>query len=732
MSSRHIKESSTISLVEAVEMLSNIADLDFDRELGISQRHDVVVRNKKITYRTVHWLHHQDADASVKLVKETFRIILNYLRNFYRKEFGYITNQQAIEGIKTIMVLVGEAARKLDKYTSLFHKVHSTSVTETKEYKKLQEFYLSRIARKIDEGLLGKWILALSSKIRERRVPKLEGRKSSQTKHVFIDLESAKRDTEYELFFMRKEDGTRFFSPRLIRNIKLVSDFGDYFGEFKGDDPIRGLEIWHDRFMHACAKNILKIGRPQIDQFYREALPFKDREFVQALNKTIIALMLGSNPHNLMHNSPIKSCLDYFKDFQYFLREALLSDDYHKLITYPPKKSSKFAHSLLDLTHTLCAIFCSQLEGYHDQLSMLQGLLKEAYQTHAPEVKREGLSISKRLSEDYAAMSKLLRMHPSGSMNIILDALEGGNYQSFDPLVQGNIPQQLYSLQVKDRHCSVIRLPSPTNQEFIHKVSVTNEFKGFLRSCVKDHTVSKFLLINLQDRTSWKEHFRCTAIEDLANNEAFSRQLDVVNLAKDTEFFHQLAPYHQDNHAEVFIKHFKEHLTDEKCGFVFSEPVQKELFSHFIDGVIEGIHRVFFSGRNTLLREHRMDFIELFYLFLQLKLIEIVKPNLLSFSCKDGIDIGGSSAIQLYIFLKILNQQILSEGDHDKIDWMIYGPSIMIRERVMLPERFNRMLSAIKNIETTRDQLGFKDFAKTIQHTFGKYYRTPILQAKVT
>lgn len=731
MNYRNRKESSTTTIVEAVETLSNIADLNFDSDLGISQRHDLIIQDKKISYRTVHWLHHRDVDSSVEMVKETFRIILNYLRNFYKKEFGYITNQQTLEGIKTIMVLVGEAAKKLDKYTSLFHKTHAKSVTQLKEYKKLQEFYFSKIARRIDEGLLGKWIMALSTKVSDRKVPKLEGKKRSETKHIFIDLDSVKRDTEYELFFMRKEDGTRFFSPRLVRNIKLVSDFGDYFGEYKDDDPIENRDIWHDRCLHACAKNILNAIGKEIDYFYRESMPHKDREYVEALNKTLIALMLCSNPHNLMHHSPIKSCRDYFYDFQFFLRAALQSADYQRLIAYPPKKSNTLATSLLHLTHSLCRAFCCQMNGYQDQKSMIHGLIHEAIQSNPSEVIEDKFSLYSKLSHGYASMTKLLNRHSGGSMNVILEALEGGKYQGFDPLFQGNIPQQLYTIYVKGNQYSVIRLPSPTQQEFIHKASIVNEFKGCLRAFKHDQAIQRILLFNLQDRTSWKDHVRCVALQELQKPDHFPNQITIAEMTKDTEFFHQLAPYHHDNHAETFMRHFREHLADEGCGYVFSEHANKGLSKEFIDETLNGIHQVFFSGKNILLREHRMDFIELFYLFLQLKLIELEKPSVVSFTCKDSIDNGQAAATQLFLFLKLLNQKILSEADYEDVDLMIYGPALMQRDRVMLPERFNRMLSAIKLVESTKDQMGYDNFIKVIHKTFGKLFKTPMLGAKV-
>lgn len=734
MKTRDKKESGTLTLVEAIETLSSIADLEFDHDVGIAQKHDLVVQDKPLTYHTVHWLHHKDAEITIDIVKQTFRVVLNYLRHFYDKEYGAVKNEQAIEGIKTIMVLVGEAAKKLDKYTKAFHQAHAISITELKEYKKLQEFYLSRIARKIDEGMLGKWILALSNKWSSQKEIKLAGRKSSQTKHVFVDLESVKKDIDYELFYLRKEDGTRFFSPRLIRNVKLVSDFGGYFGEGQEGKELTNVAVWQDHFAHICAKNIFGAVRLHIDKFYRESMQHKDNEFVECLNKALMALMLCCNPHNLMHNLPIKDCFDYFYDFRFFLRKSLSLIEYHKLITYPPKKSSILALCLLNTAHNLCLALYTQINGLQSLTGFVHAMIQEAHEIKPKENhnnQERTREVWNQLAYDYAALSALFKRYPNGPINKILDSLEEGNIREFDPLIQGNIPSQLFTLYVQHHKFLISRWPSPTRQEFIHKVSVIDEFKGFLRGCVHGHIISRALVFNFQDRTSWKEHFRCLAIEDLPNHESYARHIDVVTIAKDTEFYHQLAPYNEDNHAEIFLQHFKEHISDESCGNLFPQAMQRKLFNGFVDGLLEAVHRVFLSSKNILLREHRMDFIEIFYLFLQLKIIEISKADVIGYCCKDSIDIAEIAGAQLYIFIKLLHQERLSENDYEQLDAMLYGPCMLERERLIQPERFNRMLSVIRTLEAVRNQIGSKNFPKVMQETFGKFYEMPILQSKV-
>jgi|688.fasta_scaffold31213_3 hypothetical protein len=734
MATKH--ETSNISLIQAVETLSSIADMDVGHEVGIEQEHAFMVQDKRITYKTVHWINRKNAGETIELVKDIFKVILTYLRTFYNKEYRSVKDEQTIEGIKTIMVLVGEAAKKLDKFTSLFDKHNRQSVVQLKEYKQLQDFYLGKIARKIDEGLLGQWLLALTKRsLISKSSIKLSAEKPVETKHIFVDLDAVKKDSEYELFFLRKEDGTRFYNPRLIRNIKLVCDFGDYFGKTKKNiNPVEDIEIWRDHCYHSYALSILHSLGNYLNRFYREALRFRDKEIVELLNKALIALMLSANPHNQLRNIPLKSCADYFSDFQIYLKRVLDSVDYHKLITYPPKGSNQLGTLLLDLTHALCMGLFQYLQTYSDLLPHISNVIANAKesqsQEHEKAAKQSGF-LWNQLSCDFAAMQKYFKSHSYGPLLKVLEILQSGEHLLFDPIHQGNLPNQQYFLLINDTKIWHTRLPSPTTQEFIHKASIVNEFKGLIRACFKDNIFRKILLINFQDRTSWREHSRCQALEELLNIEGFSKHLSLVTLPKDTEFYHQIAPYQQDNHADVFIRHLKDHLADTSTGFYFPEEIKKELFPSFIDGVIHSIHQVFFSGKNILLREHRLDFIEIFYLFLELKLVELIKPDAFSFICKDGIDIAPAASAQLYLFMKLLSNEPFSEADKNQLRMTLYSPAIMLRERILLPERFNRMISTVKAIESVQDQAGRENFHQIISDAFGEYYRSPILHSQV-
>jgi hypothetical protein len=735
MTNNRKKDEMSLTLVDAIETLSNIADLQYDGEIGISQLHDLVLNDKELSYRTVHWFREEGADATVNMVKETFRVILNYLKDFYKRKYPQITKNKSVENLKTIMVLVGEAARKLDQYASLFKKQsQGHSVSDLKEYKELQEFYLSHVAKKIDEGTISKWILALSRKGAPDKSTSLKGKRPIFTKHVFIDLESVKKDSEYELFFMKKEDGSRFFSPRLIRNIKLVSDFGSFLGKEKEGDPLQEVRDWQDEAACANAKDIMRSMRSQIEKYYKTVAPSEAREheLIDFVNKALIALMMAVHPVHDAYGG-FKNCWNYFHDFQVFLRRALQSTEYQKLMAYSTNPSSKQMNYATHLIHFICLAIYTQLNGYQTLSGKIHELIHKATENLSSDHKeafKDENQLWVKLAGNYAAVSKLLKIHASGPLNKILTMLEEGECHEFDPVLQENLPSQLFSLYFQGNRVQFARWPAPAYQEFIHKAVVNDEFKAFLQGCAHEHIINKVLLFNFQDRTIWKEQARSKILEDLPNHESFTRHIEVVTLDKDTEFYHQLGPYAKNNHADVFIKQLKAQIESEENGYAFPLSVRKEL-QKFIPETIEAVHRIFFSNKNILMRENRLDFIEIFYLFLQLKIIEYLKPDIVGFSCKDGLDTTCAAGAELFTLLKFLNQEHLSENDQDHLDLMLYGPCLITRERAMMPEKFNRMVNAIKAIESARDQIGKMAFAEMIQEIFGYFYKTPILKGKV-
>ncbi len=730
MKTKHRQKHFSSNVVEAIETLSTIANFDIENH---KDQHDAI--NSEQIKRSQFF----DSSKGNGHIKELFSVILSYLKNFYKNEYSYLTDSQTLEGIKAIMALVGDAAKKIDRYT--LSPKNKISITQLKEYKQLNDFYNTRIAHQMDEGVIGKWILALSQQRINRQRELLEEREfKSRTledapRHLFVNLDSVKKDSEYELFFIRKEDGSLYFSPRLLRNIKLICDFS---GTEVSKDPIVDMPYWIDFQMHSAAKLILHSIHDLAEQFFHEAMKFKHRELVSVLNKGLIALFLSANPRNLSQELQAsgenrKNCRDYFVDFLSYLHEALNTNEYHKIIAYQGDKTKGLNHLLCDILHGICRVLYLSLHRFHDFDSVIHKLITSVDEGNSVEKSAPAStkhSLYKRIENEYAALSKLFKHHSRGPLTKTLAAVQDGFCHTFDPFTHLNLPSQLYALAIRGHKIVNLHLPSPTSQEYIHRVSVVNEFKGFLRSCMTEYPHHKHLIINLQDRTSWREHFRSIALEELRMHD-FDKSIVVVTFAKDTDFYHQLPPYQQQNHTKIFLEHFKEHLGDENSGYYFPSTIKSNILANFADGVMHAIHRLFFNGKNTLTRDQRLEFIEIFDVFLTLKMIDIVNPNSFSLTCKDGVDVSSSCNALLYIFLKLIGKEPFNEDAWTQFNRVLYAPAIILRERPILKERLERILGALKTIEYVYRDLGHEVFQKTIQEAFGHFYKNPILKGSL-
>jgi len=100
-----------------------------------------------------------------------------------------------------------------------------------------------------------------------------------------------------------------------------------------------------------------------------------------------------------------------------------------------------------------------------------------------------------------------------------------------------------------------------------------------------------------------------------------------------------------------------------------------------------------------LTRKERLDFIEIFYQFFYLKIVELVNPRFLSFTCKDAIDTGEAVAVSFYVFLHLLSDpSSIKKAEKDFILWMLYAPALLTRERAIDIQRFNRAISSLSLI----------------------------------
>jgi len=678
-------EEEKMSIMDAVDNLSCMAELN----VGVDEEGEIPIMKKNLC-KLAH-LESVEKEETLAKVKTTFKTIHNYLRRVCQDDGGQLEDVEMQRGIKAIMVLADEAADNL-KYTSLFKCTYKEGqITEIKEYSDLH-FYYNKLVKRFQKMLV--------SEAKWKEMWSVEDKNIDIERQGLKDLEMVKRDKEYELFYIRKDDGEPFFNRNLLRHIKLVRDFGEMMSSSEGEDPLLPISVMLDKGAQAVAENIRKDVKHELGDFMVEAMHYKDIPLVKNVIKLTMSLMLACNAHNLIEYTMGKMCLRYLQDYHKFLRQILSSEEYKRLINYSIEETDKLSRCLLYLIHA-CAYAFFTWEGRQAEFQeYYQSLLSHALNGEMPQRrKKQGmLPFFNDIFDQYDLITKMLQKYPNGPLFKTLDIFSKRDEgEGFDPIIQGNLPYQLYKLSIGSLTSKCLKLPCPTLHTHINKAKIINEFKAFLRHIEMKKELGNHLLFNLQDRTAWGGHARCQALEKLETEAEFNGQIVIVTLPKKTDFYYQTDIYLGEDSAETFIKLLIDQISSrEECGFYFSRKISGKRLDAFVKKIIPLIHIYFFSEKKVLDRKERLDFIEIFYMFLYLKIFDMIRPGSFSFTCKDGVDIGATTHAGFIALIKLISGNMnWSEREQHHLLWVLNAAALSVRERMVNTQCLNRVLSAL-------------------------------------
>jgi hypothetical protein len=629
-----------------------------------------------------------------------------YIKHVHNKENKDLKDVEVQKGVKAIMGLARAAAAKVDDLCKVL-KIKSKKIKDLAEYKKLENFYQKEVITKFKEAIEAddEWVKEFESK--------KEGEGGYLRK--IHDLQEVKRDQSYELFYIKKESGQPFFGTKLLQNLKLVTDFDEMMIEVVGDDPLIYTKVVQDQDASVAANEILGEIKENLAHFITIAKDHPKDSLIGATYKAILALMAAANKDNILLSKRRKSALGYFHDFHYYLRALLTHEDYLRF-RYENIQTHGYERDVITLIHQMCSCFFLHDGDQIKTTSFIKDLIKKGQIKEKPQAK---FSIWTWILDCYDSVHHLLKHYPNGPLLKILDVFKDREYElGFDPLSEGNIPSRLFSFQIGSIRTTCLRIPSPTTQKVINQASIAEEFRGMLRYLVENKSEEKFLIFNLQDRTSWKEHARADSLEGVQKEGDFYEHLFVVTLPKDTAFYFQNGEYAAANDANTFKSMLLEQIKNGKsCGFYIPTEMDHRDIFKFSEKALHEIHSHFFGNKNVLTRKNRLDFIEIFYLFLQLKMIVMIKPTYLSFSCKDGIDVGAMASFGFFGLLKLfLPKCTWTEEEKDALLKMIFAPALLIRERNVDILRLSRTVSilALINSETDVHQNALKTIAEAL------------------
>lgn len=682
------KEVLELTINDALANLSALADMKIDANepIGIVKKHKLVIQDEEFSYRTIDWFLTDNVEELIENVKETYQRLLDYIKMIYEKDFIDWDDPKCRKGFQSIMVMAAEAANKVDQYLDLLPKQPTLEkINDFSVYQELKEFYLEKIVKKFSEALEGEepW----KDEWKENEKSLLLDVERSGLK----DFETLKKDEDYELFYLVDEDEKPFLDPHLIRNIKLFCDYDEEALKKIEEDPLLKVRIFLDKDFQESAKQILNNSYKLISKYFEEKYQKNiESEIVSYINETIFALMLASNPKNLISHSFFKNSIEYFYDFQHFLRNTLKSDEYQKILAYP--SDDKRSKCILDLVNNLCKNLYLRTSSIKQEIIGFIHLLIRKGDEFRKFKYPEKASFWNTILENDESIQILLNSYPSGPLMKMLDVVREEIPSGFDPIMQDNVPMKVLEIHHNMNELKLIRCPSPTTQQTISQAQVIEEFKCFLKSFQPNE---KYLLINLQDKNSFKESARCKAIDALQKRSDFRDIIEVDHLDKYSDFYHQSGIYLSLNDAKRFLEEFKNQLISNKNSSSF---ITKD-FNVFIDNAFSIIHKFFFFNKNVFTRKNRLDFIEIFYNFFILKLIEIQNPKVLSFTCKDAIDVGAIQNATFYGFLKLIKNEPLVKENEDFFRWLIYSSAILVRERGVNPSVLIRNISALSTIE---------------------------------
>jgi hypothetical protein len=700
MVTTRIEKAEEVSIVSAIETLARIADLELSSIL-LDPLMVAPSRDETVVISTVRWLHKKNAEVMMTVVKEKLRVVLQYCRHMFHQDRGQAALQNTLEGVRTIMLLVDEAVENVDRYTKLFLGRSVPSIKDSKEFFELCTFYKRKIVPITTNREIASWISRFSIQDILARGTGTQAPKAFFA--VSAELQSIKSDIDYELLSIKRADGTRFLTPTLLRNLRFSFDV-EQVADRKAVEVLEEEIRYLKRAQTSTDVNFLtQTSRSLIDNFFHAAHRAHHRPLVLGVMGPIIALLSARiQGIHRQRNGGTKGVVEYFEDFQKLFHNTLYLHEFQRLLAYPPHNEHSWEYSLFRLVEGLSSKIVEGTPLADEIVAATKTLVQQWLPKVVPEGE-EGITISQRLSQNYHALSQLVsQLRPEALMRL-LRSTEESDEVGFEPLLSESIANHLFDFVWLHHAIPVIRLPSPTNQEYINKAYLSEVFQVAMRR--RQSRSTRSLLINLQDRNLWRDEARCRAIEDLNNRRDLDRAFSVISLSSDSEFYHQVGRYEDSASAEEFKADLLRYLTDPEWGAKLPKG-EKEMLSSELKACIEALHTGVFGGKNVITRTKRLEWIDLMRTLLIFRMIADCHPDEIFISCKNGLDSTLPTMFGLYAMAALFRGKGTMEEHFDWMSGALLGLPLSKRGRLLFSGRFSRLSSFIHHLEgLTRAEL---------------------------
>lgn len=654
-----------LSIMDAVSKIADFAQADEAKLL--TERKTQVMGGKK--------------KGDLQGITEAFKTVHSYMRHLCRKGKKELKGLQAQRGVKAIMIMACQAGQKLENSGK-------GSKESLEAFEKLCSFYQEKMVKRFQQQMSSD---ALWEEEWEGGNMDLDLERKG-----LKDLNTVKKDSSYELFYLRQDDGSPFFNRSLLRHIKLVHEFDESF-HTELDDPLLQVHRYKDMITHQMALDIKKEVELEAKAFYREIEHHKKVDIIANLHQMLISLLMACNSTTMAKNTSHKTSSEYFADFLAFFRQVLNMHEYKQIMHGTLEDTDSLSKVIFELifklshalyTNTSDAPFISRFINKIAQAKGQKKWRESLGQLHTPELLSELLEIIDTVAAH-------LNLFPSGPLLKSFDILsDQTKVVEFDPILLENYPAAIFNFTTGKKEHTLLKVPSPTTQKYIGKAEIIDEFVAFLRGL--EEKKQNLVYVNLQNKLSWKEHARCQAVEQVGKRKEYEDVFKLVSLNKGSEFYQQIADYEEASGAEDFMKAFKEQLlSNEGSGFSFPQGLKVEVRS-FVTALLPLVHTLCFQANQELSKKDRMDFIEITYLFILLKVVHALDADYVSFSCKDGVDRSMNTTFAFYLLVKTLKgPAFFSEQELDTLLSILFRPPLIVRERVIDTHGFHRVSSAL-------------------------------------
>jgi len=698
MASTKTEETEDLSISSAIETLSTIADLEMTATVqdpfmgGPSEDEPAVV------VKTVRWLHKKNAEHMRDIVTDKLQVVLNYFKHFYRSEHERFTRKEAIDGLRSIMLLVEEAAENLDRYTTLFLGSVGGSIKQSKEFVELCRFYNKKIVPIAAHREVSSWIgeLPFGEIISHTREVGQKWAEKPPCASLSVEIERLKQDRDYELLTLKNPDGTRLFTPKLLRSMRLACDveqavkqketleFSEKLGRLREQQAT--TEVYH----------LLGNCYPAVDAFFRAPNKAKAFRLFLDLYTPLVALMNAEVRTTHASDHPnTKSVESYFFDFRTLLNSYFHSLDFQRLLAYPPKNERSWEYSVFRLAESLASNIVSGAPVSSDLVTTTKTLIQEGFSKAVQHVGHPDGTLSRDLDIDYEAISSHNIVSGGGRLARLLAEIERNPSELFEPLLGQTLSTHMFDLSWRGEVIPIVRLPSPTHQEYIHKAIPSEVFQIALRRRIRKANETSCLIVNLQDRTTWNDGARCQAIEHLGQSDDFSKNVNIFSLRKGGDFYEQ-----KNEYEEMALKEFKEelvdHMTEPGCGALWPMDGKIRLA---VSTLVEDLCTVLYAENSSIDRHERLDLIELVSTLCILRVVAECHPDVLYISCKDGLDLSIPTMTNMYYLLTRLNGFTPSAKEVDWLRALLFGLPLAYRERLLFSSCHHRLIDFLTLLE---------------------------------